>query len=61
MVTGKCADIGKFKGPILGGQRGERRTSTTGRQRHCWIRWTSTTRDSAWISRSGTKTIWWRF
>jgi len=30
MVTGKCADIGKFKGPILGGQRGERRTSTTG-------------------------------
>jgi hypothetical protein len=43
LITGKWADIGKFKDPCCGDSSGGRHTSTTARPDRCWRRWTSTT------------------
>ena len=61
MVTGKCADIGKFKGPILRGWQVARHTFTMAPPRRLWTRSIFMTPGSACISRSRTKTIWSRF
>ena len=59
MISGKCADIGKIKGPVLRGLAGRARTFITVRQQ----RWTMSCRFTTSNSRSGSllrrRRIWW--